>query len=602
MARILCGYPPRLFGFVIAICAIGMPIMAWAGIRLASGELDADTALGVAVFFACALVSELKPVSLDVEGKRIVSLAFIFIVSAQVLFGWELGVLVGVTAILVAQLSDKVYGLRLVFNCSVYAIGTGVGSLLALTHLGDIGGGKLGNGGLTAIVFAEGAIFILLNVISVCAAIAFSEGGKLRPVLFDHLRHSGPAFVMMSSMAALAVSLWVMFPPLLLLMLGPLLTLGLYQRYAKSTRVAWHAAETDWLTGLGNRRAFEQVIHEAVKESKEGEAPATLCVLDVDNFKGINDTHGHEAGDEALARVARFFSEVDGVQPFRVGGDEFAVVVRDTVEAASEAVQSVQDRLAASEEEPNVTISVGIASCPASTDDEDELQRLADRALYWTKKNGKGRWCIYSPSVVELSWIADVATQAEHQARLRAAENLVRLVDSRELNGGGHADAVAEIAESMGIFLKLDSDTLDRLVLAARLHDLGKIGVPDRVVHKKGVLDEEERRTMEQHPAIAYSLLQGLGIEPIDDWILHHHEKWDGTGYGSGLRGEEIPLGSRIIAVAEAYHTMITDRGYSRALSSEAALAELRNAAGTSFDPQIVEAMVAVAPRMQEAA
>src|SRR5690348_9526784 len=184
MARILCGYPPRLFGFVIAVCAVGMPIMAWAGIRLASGGQDLDgTALGVAVFFACALLSELKPVSLDVEGKRVVSLAFIFIVSAQVLFGWELGVLVGVAAILIAQLADRVYGLRLVFNCSVYAIGTGVGSLLAFTHLGDIGGGKLGNGGLTAIVFAEGAVFILLNVISVCAAIAFSEGGKLRPVL-----------------------------------------------------------------------------------------------------------------------------------------------------------------------------------------------------------------------------------------------------------------------------------------------------------------------------------------------------------------------------------------------------------------------------------
>src|SRR5690242_16745699 len=190
MARLLCGYPPKLFGFVTAICAVGIPIAAWAGFRLASDRPGLHTAAGVAVFFACALVSELKPVSLDVEGKRVVSLAFIFIVSAQVLFGWELGVLVGVAAILIAQLADRVYGLRLVFNCSVYAIGTGVGSLLAFTHLGDIGGGKLGNGGLTAIVFAEGAVFILLNVISVCSAIAFSEGGKLRPVLFDHLRHS----------------------------------------------------------------------------------------------------------------------------------------------------------------------------------------------------------------------------------------------------------------------------------------------------------------------------------------------------------------------------------------------------------------------------
>src|SRR5262249_45128279 len=113
----------------------------------------------------------------------------------------------------------------------------------------------------------------------------------------------------------------------------------------------------------------------------------------------------------------------------------------------------------------------------------------------------------------------------------------------------------------------------------------------------RGRLDQEERRIMEQHPAIAYSLLEGLGIEPIDDWILHHHEKWDGTGYGSGLKGEEIPLGSRIIAVAEAYHTMITDRGYSRALPVEGALAELRGAAGTSFDPDVVEAMIAISDR-----
>jgi HD-GYP domain-containing protein (c-di-GMP phosphodiesterase class II) len=104
---------------------------------------------------------------------------------------------------------------------------------------------------------------------------------------------------------------------------------------------------------------------------------------------------------------------------------------------------------------------------------------------------------------------------------------------------------------------------------------------------------------MEQHPAIAYNLLEGLGIEPVDDWILHHHEKWDGTGYGSGLRGTEIPLGSRIIAVAEAYHTMITDRGYSRALPLESALAELRREAGTSFDPDVVEAMVAIAPAFE---
>jgi diguanylate cyclase (GGDEF)-like protein len=596
MKRLLCGYPPRLFGFVIAVSVIGIPIVAAAGFRLATSELDLHKIVGATVFFACALASELKPVSLDVEGKRVVSLAFIFIVSAQVLFGWEYGAAVGVIAILIAQLSDKVYGFRMIFNCAVYAIGTGVGSLLSFTHLGDAGSGGAAFGGLTGIVFAEGAVFILLNVISVCAAIAFSEGSKFRPVLFDHLRHSGPAFAVMSSMAALAVALWTMYPPLILLMLGPLLTLGLYQRYAKSTRVAWHAAETDWLTALGNRRAFEQVIHNAVKDSKPTE-PATLCIIDIDDFKGINDTHGHEAGDEALARVAAYFAALEDVQAFRLGGDEFALVILDTSEVASERVQSVQDRLAATEEGPTITISAGIATCPESTDDEDELVRLADRALYWTKKNGKGRWCIYSPSVVELSWLADVATQAEYEARLRAAENLVQLVDARSLGGSGHAEGVGELAEAIGIQLELDPETLKRLVLAARLHDLGKIGIPDKIVHKAGLLTDEEREIMEQHPQIAYSLLEGLGIAPIDEWILHHHENWDGTGYGSGLKGEEIPLGARIIHVAEAYHVMTSDRAYSGRLSPEAALAELQRDSGTSFDPAVVDALAAIAPQ-----
>ena len=182
-------------------------------------------------------------------------------------------------------------------------------------------------GSLTIVVFVEGAIFLAFNVVLVCVAMALVEDRRPLPVIVEHLRHSGPAFLIMGSMAALAVALWTVDPPLLLLLAGPLLTLGLYQRYARSTRVARLAAETDSLTGLGNHRAYKHTVRAAVDVATRGQ-PVTLCLVDIDNFKGINDTHGHAAGDEALADVApRSSARLGGGPAFRLGGDEFALLL-----------------------------------------------------------------------------------------------------------------------------------------------------------------------------------------------------------------------------------------------------------------------------------
>jgi diguanylate cyclase (GGDEF)-like protein/putative nucleotidyltransferase with HDIG domain len=555
------------------------------------------------VFFACALAAELRPVSLDIAGKRVVSLAFVFIVSAQILFGWEAGVVVGALAMLGSQFVDWNGPLKGAFNCSVYAIAGLAAASVNLGHfVGLDGAGTFHHASVILVVFVEGGIFIAANVTLVCIAMALAERRPALPVIVDHFRHSGRAFFIMGFMAALAVTLWTVDPLLLVLLAGPLLTLSLYQRYALSTRVARHAAETDSLTGLANHRAFQQLFREAVEEAT-GEEPVTLCLIDLDDFKAINDTHGHAVGDDALAELAERLGAVEGAHAFRLGGDEFAMLFRSPADVASARIEAVQTALAATRLEggAQMTISAGMASCPETTADADELQRLADMALYWSKRHGKNRWCVYSPQVVELSWSAEMAGRVDELTRWRAAENLQRLVASRSPAMAGHSRNVAAFAGEIAARLGVDAETVERIELAGRLHDVGKVGIPDHIVEKPAPLEPAELAVMRQHPELGAELLAGLGCAPVDDWIRHHHEHWDGTGYPDGLAGEQIPLASRIILVADAYDAMLSDRSYRAAMMPGFAIAELRRWSGRQFDPEVVEAALAVLRREDEA-
>jgi putative nucleotidyltransferase with HDIG domain len=238
-----------------------------------------------------------------------------------------------------------------------------------------------------------------------------------------------------------------------------------------------------------------------------------------------------------------------------------------------------------------VTITVGIASFPGHAADADELQRVADGALYWAKRHGKNRSCVYSPSVVRIYSPNELTEQAERHARLRAAERLIRIVDSKDTYTGEHSEAVARLVETMARSLGLEEEIIEQLRLAALLHDIGKIAIPDSVLQKPGGLEPDERLLVRSHVHFGYSLLEGLGIEPVDAWVLHHHEHWDGSGYPDGLAGEEIPFGSRVILVADAFDAMITHRTYRPALGPQDALAELRRQAGAQFDPAVVAAL-----------
>jgi HD-GYP domain-containing protein (c-di-GMP phosphodiesterase class II) len=239
----------------------------------------------------------------------------------------------------------------------------------------------------------------------------------------------------------------------------------------------------------------------------------------------------------------------------------------------------------------SVTVSAGTATIPDDGTDVRELERQADGALYWAKHNGKNRWCVYTPEAVQLYSLEELERRAEQQARLRAAENLVRVVDAKDAYTGAHSERVALYVEAIARRLGLADELVEQMKLAGRLHDLGKIAVSDSILQKPLGLTRAEEEHVAMHPELGASLLDGMEIKPVDMWIRHHHEHWDGSGYPDGLAGDDIPLGSRVILVADAFDAITTERSYSPAASPRNALAELKRAAGAQFDPSVVAAL-----------
>jgi putative nucleotidyltransferase with HDIG domain len=295
-----------------------------------------------------------------------------------------------------------------------------------------------------------------------------------------------------------------------------------------------------------------------------------------------------------LRELARCLTAGDRAEcAFRLGGDEFALILACDEEEAYHHVERLHRRVAttAFPHGGQMTISVGVGSSPRHATEVESLQRVADSALYWAKHHGKNRSCVYSAALMRVYSETDLERQAERQARLRAAQNLVQVVDARDTYTGRHSESVSLLAESIARELGLAADVVEQVRLAGLLHDVGKIGISDQILQKPAALTPEEVQLVRTHAALGASLLDGLEIEPVDAWIRHHHEHWDGSGYPNGLAGEEIPLGSRIILVADAFDAMTSDRSYRSAASADEALEELRRMAGRQFDPVVTAAL-----------
>ena len=586
------GYPPRLRTLIASALALSIPVLVGAAVSLALRPPGLAEGLAVLLFLALALLAELKPVPLEEDDLSTVSLAFVFILASVILFGWEEAVLVAAVSACVAQIAEKKPLVRTSFNTAVYAL-SAFAAAVPVFILGPASGDPVT---ITMEALLGGAAFVAVNFAFISLAISFHQRMPVLPLLKDEIRLVGPAFAIQAFLAALAAALWTTDPRLLVLMAGPLFTVTLYQRSSLASRRATRDAHTDSLTLVGNNRAYELGLSMAMDAAYEEGTPLTLCLVDVDDFKQINDTYGHPLGDQVLVEIARLLkTENHCVGTFRFGGDEFAMILGCGERQARAHIEALYERLASASfsHGAEATVSVGIATYPSHADDVADLESAADSALYWAKLHGKNRFCAYSASVAEAQAPAELQRRIERQARLRAAENLVRVVDAKDEYTGAHSERVALLVESIARQLELEDELVEQLKLAGRLHDLGKIAIPDRVLQKPGELTPHEARQLAHHPQLGASLLDGMDIRPVDVWIKHHHEHWDGSGYPHGLAGAEIPFGSRLILVADAYDAITTDRSYRDAATPQEALEELQRNAGTQFDPEVVAALQA---------
>jgi diguanylate cyclase (GGDEF)-like protein len=325
--------------------------------------------------------------------------------------------------------------------------------------------------------------------------------------------------------------------------------------------------QTDPLTGLSNRGKLLLDLRDEI-ERAEVAGPRVLAMFDLDGFKLYNDTFGHGAGDTMLKRLGGRLSAAIGEagKAYRIGGDEFCVLLTRDVGRSEVLIQRCLQALRMEGSGFSVGASHGSALVPGEADSPEQALQLVDARMYVGKRSSRV------------------------SARSQAQQVLMRVLRESEPGLGTHVDQVGELAVAVGRHFVEDPEELDLLRRAAELHDIGKMAVPDGILAKPDALDDEEWAFIRDHTLVGERILRSAdALAPAAQLVRSSHERFDGGGYPDGLAGEEIPLGSRIIFVCDAFHAMTASRPYSPAIPSVAAVAELRACAGTQFDPRVVE-------------
>src|SRR5688572_20324241 len=359
------------------------------------------------------------------------------------------------------------------------------------------------------------------------------------------------------------------------------------------------AAHRDPLTALLNRRGFQSVFDTELERARRGDQPLSLIVGDLDRFKRVNDAHGHAAGDRVLRRVADAIN--DAKRGFdsaaRVGGEEFAILAPDCDEhgaymLAERVRAAVHEAAAEQHEDTQLTISFGISTFPLHGQSADGLLRTADQALYAAKRLGRNRSVISSAEVPGVLARASRSSNGESHVELASLLNIAEALDVRETGSASHSQRVGRFAELTARELGLPPESVERVRLAGILHDVGRVAQPDELILKHGPLTEEEWTWVRAHPAVGARMVETTAYEDIRSWILFHHERPDGRGYPEGRGEDEVPLESAILAVADAYEAMTSERPYRPAYAADDAADELRRGAGRQFRADVVDALL----------
>ncbi|MCC7528481.1 MAG: diguanylate cyclase [Candidatus Melainabacteria bacterium] len=396
-------------------------------------------------------------------------------------------------------------------------------------------------------------------------------------------------------------------------------------------------ATTDGLTTLYNHRTGQEKLAEQLRVAERYQRNVSVVMIDVDHFKSINDNHGHPAGDAVLRSVASVIKndcrDVD--IPVRYGGEEFLLVLPEVnTEGAIVVAERIRRSLLAEivhheGVEICVTASMGIASFPEHAQNQQQLLDLADKSLYLSKRLGrnqvhaaqdlnqdnliaieqaeKAKLDTAGPEYKPTNFVApSVPPGVEDKEELvpevvEMVKTLASTLYSKSQYNKVHHLETARLSELLAKVMGLSQGQVEQIRVAGLLHNVGTLSVPAELMSKEGAYTKEEKEIIKQQPILGAQLLRPIrALREVCEILEHHHERWDGTGYPSGMSGEEIPLAARIIHIVESYHAMISDRPYRPAMSTERAIQSLREGAGSQFDPFLVDIFVAVLNSLRE--
>ncbi len=360
-------------------------------------------------------------------------------------------------------------------------------------------------------------------------------------------------------------------------------------------------SKVDNLTELYNHRCFHEILAAELVDARRQDQALALIFLDIDHFKNYNEVFGHFQGDEVLKTFSKILTGFCSpkLTVARYGGEEFAIIGpgllhKPAYELAESIRKAVENHpFPGREEQPRgkITISVGIAHFPANAAAKDELIKYADEALYRAKNKYRNRVELYFSVLDELK----MQLSDSEQDLLYAIKTIVMIINAKDKYTYGHSERVMDYTAKIAREMEFADEDIKYLEIAAFLHDIGKIEVDSKTLNKTKPLSEKERFQIRQHTVRGAEAIRPIkALRQVIPLVRHHHERFDGQGYPDGLAGEDIPLGARILAVADSFDAMTTQRPYQKPKTLPEAVAELKRCAGNQFDPVIVAAFIRV--------